>query len=95
MAKTKNEKRERAELDKKIFETEALQKWMLARFGDHIAKREGYQARDLQGIYALRYYLMQKHHWTPSTVLALSEDEIRFALLEEREGWTLPPEDQP
>ncbi|MDL4861418.1 hypothetical protein NPJ88_003640 [Halomonas elongata] len=95
MAETDNYQRQRRELDQKIFQTEAHQKWLLARFGDHVAEREEYRSSDLHGIHALRYYLMQKHHWTPATVLALSEDEIRFALLEEREGWTLPPEDQP
>lgn len=95
MAETDNEARQRRALDKKIFETEALQKWALARFGDYVAGREGYRSTDLQGIHALRYYLMQKHHWSPPVVLALTEDQIRFALLEEREGWTLPPEDLP
>lgn len=95
MAENRNEARQRYELEKKIYETEADQRYALARFGDHIAKREDYRSSDLRGIHALRFYLMQKHHWTPATVLAMSDDHIRFALIEEREGWTVPPEARP
>ncbi|WP_110693317.1 hypothetical protein [Salinicola halophyticus] len=95
MTESKGEARQRYQLEQKIYETEADQRYVLARFGDHIAKREEYRSRDLNGIHALRFYLMQKHHWTPATVLAMSDDHIRFALIEEREGWTVPPEARP
>ncbi|WP_353979418.1 hypothetical protein [Salinicola endophyticus] len=52
--------------------------------GDQIAKREGYKSSELCGIYAVRYYLMQKHHWTPAQVFAMSEEHLEFAMLEER-----------
>jgi len=65
--------------------------YVLEVFGDHLAQREGYGS-GLDGLEACRYYLLQKHHWLPREVLALSCEEMRFALSEEMQGWTLPPE---
>lgn len=57
-------------------------------FGDHLAKKQGYKEHD--GIEAVWFYLIQKHHWTPATVRALNAEDLRFLLAEEMSGWTLP-----
>jgi len=62
----------------------------LLRFGDHLAEREGY--KDLSGIDAVHYYLIQKHHWTPAQVRGMSSGDLRFLLSGEMQGWTLPKE---
>jgi hypothetical protein len=33
---------------------------------------------------------MQKHHWLPREVNAMSYDDLNFAMSEELAGWTLP-----
>jgi len=57
-------------------------------FGDGLAKKHKW--KDLDGLPAIHYYLMQKHHWTPSQLRDMSHDDLRFALHEELQGWTLP-----
>ena len=57
-------------------------------FGDHIAKREKYKEHD--GMDAVHFYLIQKYHWLPSQVRAMSHADLRFVLDEEMSGWTLP-----
>lgn len=57
-------------------------------FGDALAQQQGY--KDLDGMEALRYYLMLKHGWLPRDVLSMSSDDVRFALHQELQGWTLP-----
>lgn len=64
--------------------------YCLAVFGDHLAQREGYKAAG--GMAAVHYYLMTKHHWLPRDVQSMSQDDLRFALQEELEGWLLPAE---
>lgn len=59
-------------------------------FGDHLAERENY--RDLDGLDALRFYLMQKHGWKPSEIHAMSYADLAFALHQEMRGWTRPIE---
>ncbi len=75
---------------KQFHETRGSLNYYLEVFGDHIAISEGYKS--LNGIKALRYYLMQKHNWLPSTVQSLSYEDLSFALSQEQEGWTLPKE---
>lgn len=57
-------------------------------FGDELAQKHGYKGLD--GMEAVRYYLMQKHHWLPRDVMSMSAEEMRFALHEEMQSWTLP-----
>ncbi|RWB93094.1 MAG: hypothetical protein EOQ57_34955 [Mesorhizobium sp.] len=57
-------------------------------FGDHIAKREKY--RSIDGIQAVHFYLMQKYHWLPAVVRSMSDEDLRFCLTEEMDGWVLP-----
>ena len=64
--------------------------YLLEVFGDGLAEQHGYH--DLDGLDAVRYYLMQKHHWLPAQVRAMSMDDLHFAISQEIAGWTLPPE---
>lgn len=66
------------------------QEYHLIRFGDHLAKREGY--KEHKGFEALHYYLVQKHHWLPAQVKALNVDDLAFLFAEEMSGWTVPKE---
>jgi hypothetical protein len=59
-------------------------------FGDHLAKREGY--KNLDGMEAVHFYLIQKFHWLPAHVRAMSYDDLRFVLHQEMQGWTWPEE---
>ena len=70
--------------------TEGQMAYHVDCFGDHLAEREGYKGNS--GIDAVHYYLMSKHGWLPSVVRSMSWDDIRFALSEEMQGWTLPKE---
>lgn len=63
--------------------------YALEVFGDTLKKREGWKS-DLMGLDAIHYYLVEKHHWLPSVVRAMSLEDLRFALTEEMHGWTLP-----
>lgn len=60
-------------------------------FGDELAKRQQYKS-DLDGLEAVYYYLIQKHHWTPAVVKGMSYEDLRFALSEEMNGFVLPKE---
>ncbi|UQI41900.1 hypothetical protein [Vreelandella venusta] len=82
------------EAEYRLFDNEAKTKYSLARFGDYLAKTHSYP-RSLAGLDAVRYYLMQKHHWTPSTLRDMSIDDMEFAVAMEKEGWTMPPEARP
>lgn len=53
----------------------------LERRGDLIAEKLGWNG--LEGLDAVRYYLMQKHHWTPAELFSMSEEHLRFAMREE------------
>lgn len=57
-------------------------------FGFHLAKTEGWKAID--GIEAVHYYLIQKYHWLPRDVRSMTHEEMRLALHEELQDWTLP-----
>jgi hypothetical protein len=61
----------------------------LEMFGDELARQQKYRSK-LDGIEALRYYLMQKHGWLPRDVMSMSYLEIEFALSEEKANWTVP-----
>ncbi len=68
--------------------TEGQLAFSLDCFGDYLAKREKY--KEHEGMEAVHFYLVQKHHWLPSVVRAMSWDDLRFVLAEEMSGWTLP-----
>jgi hypothetical protein len=82
--------KEKYEILSKRYAAEGQLNYCLAVFGDHLAKREGYKAVD--GMDAVHFYLMTKHHWLPRDVKSMSQEDLTFALREELEGWSLPPE---
>lgn len=57
--------------------------YLLSLFGDRLAKARGYQGLD--GFDAIHYYLVQKHHWLPAQVRAMTTEDLAFALHEERQ----------
>ncbi len=59
----------------------------LHEFGTYLAKREGYRDRDLEGLEAAHFYLVQKHSWFPKDVRAMTYTDLAFVLSEEMVGW--------
>jgi hypothetical protein len=80
--------KKRYELLKELHQTEGSLAYMLAVFGDTLAEREGY--KDLQGMDAIHFYVVQKFKWPPAQVRAMSAQDLRFVLTEEMSGWTAP-----
>ncbi|KQP40000.1 hypothetical protein ASF44_07990 [Pseudorhodoferax sp. Leaf274] len=62
--------------------------YLLEVFGFELAKRAGWQ--DIDGMDAVHLHLINKHHWLPRDVRSMTEDDLRLALHEEMQGWTLP-----
>ncbi len=62
----------------------------LILFGDHIAQRENY--KDMDGIEAIHFYLIQKFRWLPRDVMSMSLEDIRFVLSQEIYEWNMPEE---
>ncbi|MBN9221536.1 MAG: hypothetical protein J0I79_26635 [Mesorhizobium sp.] len=79
---------EKYQILKRLKEAESALNYGLNVFGDHLAKREKYKSID--GIQAIHFYLMQKHHWLPASVKSMSDDDLRFCLTEEMANWTWP-----
>ena len=84
--------KERYEALKKFHKAEGVLAYQLAVFGDEIAKREKYADVELCGMDALHFYLIHKFHWLPKDVRVMSSEDVRFVLLKEMSGWTLPQE---
>lgn len=82
------EMKQKYEVLKKLKDAEAGLSYSLHVYGDHIAKREKY--RSIDGIEAIRFFLMQRHNWLPSVVRSLSDEDLQFCLTEEMNGWVLP-----
>jgi len=59
-------------------------------FGDELAKRYKYKEHD--GIDAVHFWIIERHHWMPSVVRAMNSEDLRFLLEEEMSGWTWPKE---
>lgn len=79
------------EISKRLHHAQADLAYVLTVFGDTLAKREKYKS-GLRGLEAVRFFLMQTHHWLPRDVNALSDADLQFAMSEELAGWTLPKE---
>jgi hypothetical protein len=62
--------------------------YSLELFGDELAKRQKY--KEHTGLDAVRYFLMCKHGWLPRDVCSMSEDDLTFAMAEEKSGWIMP-----
>lgn len=74
---------------KRLHEANSNLAYLLEVFGDTLAKREGYE--DLDGMEAIYLYLINKHHWLPRDVRAMHHEDLRLALHQEMQDWTLPP----
>lgn len=83
-------KNDRYELMYRCHIADAELAYTIEVFGDDLAKTQGYQG--LQGFEAIHYYLIQKHSYTLSDVLALSAEQMRLLLTAELAGWRLPTE---
>lgn len=83
-------KRELFEKEKQIYHHEADVKYRLARFGDHLAEREGYRA--YRGLDAVVFYIVGKYRWTPEVVRRMPTEDLCFLMKEEMHGWDLPKE---
>jgi len=82
--------KERYENLKKLHEAEGGLAYALDVFGDTLAKREKYKDMGLTGMDAVHFYLIQKFHWLPRDVKAISAEDIRFVLSEQMAGWVMP-----
>ena len=82
--------KEQYEVTKLLRQTEATLAFHLDCFGDKLAESQSY--KEVNGIEAVQYYLIQKHNWLPSQVQSMSSEDLRFALSEEMSGYILPPE---
>lgn len=85
--------KEHYEVTRRLRVTEGELAYDLDVFGEELAKREGYKAVD--GLDAVHLYLMNRHHWLPRDVRSMSFEDLRFALSEEMQGWTLPAAARP
>lgn len=74
---------------KRLHEANAGLNYSLELFGHNLAKRQGY--KDIDGMEAIYLYLINKHHWLPREVRSMTPDDLRLALHQEMQGWTLPP----
>ena len=64
--------------------------YYLELFGNFIAEREGY--KQLDGMEAIYFYLINKYRWMPKDVRAMNYDDISFLLSQEMVDWTAPVE---
>ena len=85
-----NKKNERYEILKGLYKTHGDLAYLLAVFGDHLAKREKYKG--LRDMDAVHYYIITKFKWLPRDVRSMSYDDLRLVLTEEMEGWVAPEE---
>lgn len=66
---------------KELLLSQAGQAFLIEKFGDQIAKREGYKTH--KGFDAVYYFLVQKYRWLPSQVRSLNWDDLYFLMTEE------------
>jgi hypothetical protein len=64
--------------------------YYLELFGNFLAEREGY--KQLDGMDAIHFYLVQKFRWMPKDVRAMNYDDISLLLSQEMADWTAPVE---
>lgn len=57
--------------------------------GDRIAKKLGYSGFD--GMDAIVLYLVNKHHWLPADIRAMSQDDLRLVLHDEFKQFPAKP----
>jgi hypothetical protein len=71
----------------KLHQASANLDYVLERFGDTLAKKEGYESID--GIEAIWLYLIRTYHWTPAYVKSMKGEDIRLVLSVEMRGFTV------
>lgn len=84
-----SEEKERFTVLKRLHEANGNLAYSLTVFGFELAKRHGY--KNIDGMDAIYLYLINKHHWLPRDVRAMSQQDLELALHEEMQDWTLPP----
>ncbi len=62
--------------------------YLLEVFGFTLAEQQGY--KDIDGMEAIYLYLVNKHHWLPRDVRSMTQEDLRLALHQEMQGWTVP-----
>ena len=85
-----SEKEKRYEILRKLYLNQGELDYSLIVFGDELAKRQNY--KELEGLDAIHFYLIEKYNWTLSYVRSLKLEDINFLLREEMRSWTLPEE---
>lgn len=75
-------------IDRRLYDAEAGLKYSLARFGDELAKREGYGENT--GMDAVFFYVCHRFSWPPSQVRGMTSADLQFLLSEEMHGWAIP-----
>lgn len=85
-----SEKEKRYEILRKLYLNQGELNYSLIVFGDELAKRQNY--KELEGLDAIHFYLIEKYNWTLSYVRSLKLEDINFLLREEMRSWTLPEE---
>jgi len=85
-----SEKEKRYEILRKLYLNQGELDYSLIVFGDELAKRQNY--KELEGLDAIHFYLIEKYNWTLSYVRSLKLEDISFLLREEMRSWTLPEE---
>ena len=74
---------------KRLHSTQGDLAYLLEVFGDTLAQQQGY--KDIDGMEAIYLYLIRTHHWLPRDVRAMNQEDLRLALHQEMQDWTLPP----
>lgn len=74
----------------RLLRTQAGLDYSTECFGDQLSRKENLGGLD--GRDALQLYLINKHHWHPADVAALSLNAIRDVLGVEMQGWTMTTE---
>lgn len=65
----------------RLAETTAKLHTFTLKFGDEIGRQKAYKG--LSGIDAVVLYLVNKHHWLPADIRAMSQEDLRIVLNEE------------
>lgn len=75
---TNKAKKELHEVTRRAYAAEADMKACIAAKGDALSQKMGYG--DLDGLNAIHRYLIDKYHWLPRDVRALTVDELQMLI---------------
>lgn len=81
--------KEECEITYRLHVAQAGMAYITELFGDHLADT-GQVPDDLTGRAAIEHYLMQKHHWLPAQLRAMSWSDLGAALHAEMKDWRMP-----